>query len=77
MSTNAAQVHAAAQEITAAVEGQAATSTQMSSSVAEITTTMEELSVSSTQIADHSRSVVDIANQTLEGSRKGSEAMQT
>lgn len=77
VSTNAAQVHAAAQEITAAVEGQAATSTQMSSSVAEITTTMEELSASSTQIADHSRSVVDIANQTLEGSRKGSEAMQT
>lgn len=77
VSGNAARVHAAAQEITGAVEGQAATSTQMSSSVAEITTTMEELSASSTQIADHSRSVVDIANQTLEGSRKGSEAMQT
>ncbi len=77
VSANAVRVHAAAQEITSAVEGQAATSTQMSSSVAEITTTMEELSASSTQIADHSRSVVDIANQTLEGSRKGSEAMQT
>ncbi|GAB1392690.1 methyl-accepting chemotaxis protein [Rhodocyclaceae bacterium] len=74
---NAAKVHAAAQEITGAVEGQAATSTEMSSSVAEITSTMEELSASSTQIADHSKSVVDIANQTLDGSRKGSEAMQT
>lgn len=74
---NAAKVHRAAQNIALAVQGQAATSTQMSSSVAEITTTMEELSASSTQIADHSRSVVDIANQTLEGSRKGSEAMQT
>ena len=74
---NAAKVHAAAQEIAGAVEGQAATSTEMSSSVAEITSTMEELSASSTQIADHSKSVVDIANQTLEGSRKGSEAMQT
>ncbi|HZX31433.1 MAG TPA: methyl-accepting chemotaxis protein, partial [Rhodocyclaceae bacterium] len=74
---NAAKVHAAAQEITGAVEGQAAASTEMSSSVAEITSTMEELSASSTQIADHSRSVVDIANQTLEGSRRGSEAMQT
>jgi methyl-accepting chemotaxis protein len=74
---NAARVHAAAQEISGAVEGQAATSTEMSSSVAEITSTMEELSASSTQIADHSKSVVDIANQTLDGSRKGSDAMQT
>jgi methyl-accepting chemotaxis protein len=73
---HAISVHAAAQEIAGAVESQAATSTQMSSSVAEITSTMEELSASSTQIADHSRSVVDIANQTLEGSRKGSEAME-
>jgi methyl-accepting chemotaxis protein len=73
---NAARVHAAAREITGAVESQAATSTQMSSSVAEITSTMEELSASSTQIADHSKSVVDIANQTLDSSRKGSEAMQ-
>lgn len=74
---NAAQVYSAAQEIASAVEGQAATSTEMSSSVAEITSTMEELSASSTQIADHSRSVVDIANQTLDGSRQGSQAMQT
>jgi methyl-accepting chemotaxis protein len=77
VSSNAVRVHAAAQEIAGAVEGQAATSTEMSSSVAEITSTMEELSASSTQIADHSKSVVDIANQTLDGSRKGSEAMQT
>lgn len=74
---NAAKVYAAAQEITGAVENQAATSSEMSSSVAEITSTMEELSASSTQIADHSKSVVDIANQTLDGSRKGSESMQT
>ena len=74
---NAAKVYRAAQEIAGAVEGQAATSTEMSSSVAEITSTMEELSASSTQIADHSKSVVDIANQTLDGSRKGSEAMQS
>lgn len=74
---HAASVHAAAQEIAGAVESQAATSTEMSSSVAEITSTMEELSASSTQIADHSKSVVDMANQTLDGSRKGSEAMQS
>ncbi len=74
---NAEAVHTAALEITAAVENQAATSSQMSSSVAEITSTVEELSASSNQIAEHSKSVVDIANQTLDGSRKGSEAMQT
>lgn len=77
VSENAGKANLAAQEISAAVENQAATTTQMSSSVAEITSTMEELSTSSTQIADHSKSVVDIANQTLDGSRRGSEAMQT
>ncbi|MDY0071351.1 MAG: methyl-accepting chemotaxis protein [Thauera sp.] len=77
VSSNSALVHHAADDISRTVAGQAATSTQMSSSVAEITTTMEELSASSTQIADHSRSVVDIANQTLEGSRQGTSAMQT
>jgi methyl-accepting chemotaxis protein len=74
---NADDVNKAAQEITSAVESQAATTTEMSSSVAEITSTMEEFSASSTQIADYSKSVVDVANQTLEGSRKGSEAMQS
>jgi methyl-accepting chemotaxis protein len=72
----AASVYAAAQEIAEAVEGQAATSMEMSSSVAEITSTMEELSASSVQIAEHSKAVVDIARQTLDGSREGSEAMQ-
>ncbi len=62
-------------EIDGAVEGQAATSTQMSASVAEITSTMEELSASSTQISEHSKSVVDIANQTWEQSKRGADAM--
>ncbi|WP_114972605.1 methyl-accepting chemotaxis protein [Rhodoferax ferrireducens] len=50
---------------------------EMASSVTEITSTMEELSASSTQIAEHSGSVADIANQTWEKSKKGSEAMGT
>ncbi|KIM00312.1 Methyl-accepting chemotaxis protein [Paramagnetospirillum magnetotacticum MS-1] len=62
-------------EIDGAVEGQAATSSEMSASVAEITSTMEELSASSTQISEHSKSVVEIANQTWEQSKRGSEAM--
>ncbi len=82
--TLAAEVHvharavlAAANDIAGAVESQAATTAEMSSSVTEITSTMEELSASSNQIADHSKSVVDIANRTVDGSRKGSEAVQT
>jgi len=77
VSAGAARVHAAAQEISGAVESQAATSVELSSSVAHISSTMEELSASSTQIAAHSKAVVDIAEQTLDGSREGSEAMQT
>ncbi len=69
-------VHAASKEIVQAVDGQAATSSQMSASVAEITSTMEELSASSTQIAEYSESVVGIAKRTYEDSRQGSDAMR-
>jgi len=68
-------VNSAAQEISLAVRGQAAASSQMSASVTEITSTMEEFSASSNQIADHSRMVVDVAGETLESSKDGSQAM--
>lgn len=74
--THAEAVHGAATDIAAAVESQVSISSEMFSSVAEITSTMEELSASSTQIADHSKSVVDIANQTQEDSKVAFEAMQ-
>ncbi len=74
--SHAGAVHGAAQKITGSVEGQAASSAEMSSSVAEITSTMEELSASSTQISEHSHAVVAIANATWESSKKGAEAMQ-
>ncbi|RJT27508.1 Cache 3/Cache 2 fusion domain-containing protein [Buttiauxella izardii] len=73
--SHARHVHEAALNITEAVDGQASTSVETSSSVAEITSTMEELSASSTQIAEHSRAVVDIANVTLEDCNKGSDSM--
>ncbi|WP_041794414.1 methyl-accepting chemotaxis protein [Pararhodospirillum photometricum] len=73
--SHARAVNGAVGDITGAVEGQAATSSQMSASVAEITSTMEELSASSTQIAEHSKAVVDIATTTYENAKKGSEAM--
>jgi len=66
-----------AHNISEALGSQAATATQMSSSIAEITSTMEELSASSNQIAEHSKVVVDIANQAMADSNMGSEAMQT
>jgi methyl-accepting chemotaxis protein len=76
VSAHTLTVNAAVGEIDAEVGNQASTSTEMSASVAEITSTMEELSASSTQIAEHSKSVVDIANHTWENSKKGAEAMQ-
>ncbi len=76
LSHHAHTVNGAAKQISEAVAGQAATSSQMSSSVAEITSTMEELSASSTQIADHSKSVVDISNTTFENAKRGADAMQ-
>lgn len=76
MAENARVVHSAAQEIAGAVEGQAATSAEMSSSVAEITSTMEELSASSSKVAEHSQSVVDMADRTWENSKEGADAMR-
>lgn len=73
---HARSVNAAAVDITRAVADQATSSTEMSATVVEITSAMEELSASSTQIAEHSKSVVEIANHTWENSKKGSEAMQ-
>lgn len=70
------QLHNAAHEIMGAVEGQVAISSQMSASVAEITSTVEELSASSSQIAEHSHSVVEIANLTYSNSKRGSDSMQ-
>lgn len=77
VSENTRSVDICAHQINEAIESQAATASQMSSSVAEITSTMEELSASSTQIAEHSGLVVDVANQAMSSSYKGSEAMQT
>ncbi len=73
---SAVSVLKASREIARAVDGQAATSSEMSASVAEITSTMEELSASSSQIAEYSESVVSIANRTYEDSVRGSDAMQ-
>lgn len=76
VSNHAASVYGAAQQLNQEVGGQAATSSQLSTSVTEITSTMEELSASSSQIYEHAGSVVDIAHHTLNCSRQGSKAVQ-
>jgi len=75
VSGNATSIRSGAHEIGFSIDAQAAASSEMSASVAEITSTTEELSASSTQIAEHSKSVVDIANLTWENSKRGSESM--
>ncbi|CAK0763201.1 methyl-accepting chemotaxis protein [Gammaproteobacteria bacterium] len=75
--TTAVNIYTSASEISMTMDSQAATTTQMSVSVTEIGSTMEELSASSTEIAEHSKSVVDIAYQAWETGKKGSESMQT
>ncbi|MDA8409187.1 MAG: methyl-accepting chemotaxis protein [Treponema sp.] len=72
---NSEAIRNGASDIGFSIDAQAAASSQMSASVAEITSTTEELSASSTQIAEHSGSVVDIANLTWENSKRGSESM--
>lgn len=70
-------INAYASEVSVSVEQQATVSLQQSAAVAEITSTMEELSTSSTQIAEHSKSVVDIATRTWENTKKGAAAVDT
>jgi methyl-accepting chemotaxis protein len=64
-------------EIAAAVGQEAVTASQQAAAVAEITSTMEELSASSSLIADHSKSVVDVATKTWEDTKKGSTAVES
>ncbi len=54
-----------------------AVASQESASIAEITSTTEELSASSTQIAEHARTVVDIAQKTWEDTKKGATAIES
>ncbi len=77
VSTVTMSVNSLANDIAVSVEQQATVSTEQSAGVAEITATMEELSSSSTQIAEHAKSVVDIATRTWENTKKGSTAVET
>ncbi len=70
-------INSYASDVAVSVEQQATVSLEQSAAVSEITSTMEELSTSSTQIAEHSKSVVDIATRTWESTKRGAEAVDT
>ncbi|MDP2646408.1 MAG: HAMP domain-containing methyl-accepting chemotaxis protein [Desulfobacterales bacterium] len=76
VSTVTMSVNSLANDIAVSVEQQATVSAEQSTAVAEITATMEELSTSSTQIAEHAKSVVDIATKTWENTKNGATAVE-
>ncbi|MBI4595503.1 MAG: HAMP domain-containing protein [Candidatus Tectomicrobia bacterium] len=70
-------INSYAENIAKTVDGQAAFSMQLSSSVTEISSTMEELSASSSQIAEYTNSVVQVANKSWNDTKKGAAAVET
>ncbi len=70
-------INSYAVEMSEAIEAQATVLSQQSAAVAEITSTMEEFSTSSSQIAEHAKSVVDIATQTWESTKRGAKGVET
>ena len=65
------KIHAHAGEIAQSMDQQSGVSAQLSSSVVEISSTMEEFSSTAGQIAQHSHSVVERADKTLEDTKVG------
>jgi len=65
------KLHDHAGTISGAISQQSSFTAELSSSVAEMTSTMEELSTSASQIAQHSQSVVERADKTLDDTRSG------
>lgn len=64
-------------KISAAVAEQATIASQQSAAVAEITSTTEELSASAYQIAEHAKSVVEIAGKTWDNTKQGAVAIES
>ncbi len=65
------KIHSSAGAIALTMDQQSGFSTQLSSSVVEISSTMEEFSSTASQIAQHSHSVVDRADKTLDDTKVG------
>ncbi|MBT0665270.1 cache domain-containing protein [Geobacter pelophilus] len=65
------KIHSHAGDIASTMDQQADFATQLASSVIEISSTMEEFSSTASQIAQHSQSVVERADKTLDDSKTG------
>lgn len=65
------EIHSHVRAIALTMEQQSGFSSQLSSSVVEISSTMEEFSSTASQIAQHSQSVVERADRTLEDTKVG------
>jgi methyl-accepting chemotaxis protein len=65
------KIHSHAGSIAESMDQQSGVSAQLSSSVVEISSTMEEFSSTAGQIAQHSHSVVERADKTLEDTKVG------
>ncbi|MBI4691589.1 MAG: hypothetical protein HY754_15195, partial [Nitrospirae bacterium] len=77
VSNTTAAIYSYTNKISEAVSEEATILSQQSAAVAEITSTTEELSASSTQIAEHSKSVVDVATKTWDDTKKGASSVET
>jgi methyl-accepting chemotaxis protein len=65
------KIHSHAGTIAETMDHQSGFSSQLSSSVVEISSTMEEFSSTASQIAQHSQSVVERADKTLDDTKVG------
>ncbi len=65
------EIHSHVRAIALTMDQQSGFSSQLSSSVVEISSTMEEFSSTASQIAQHSQSVVERADRTLEDTKVG------
>lgn len=77
VSDTTAAIHSYTNKISEAVSEEATILSQQSAAVAEITSTTEELSASSSQIAEHAKSVVDVATKTWEDTKRGAISVET
>jgi methyl-accepting chemotaxis protein len=71
------KIHTNSGAIASSLDQQSGFATQLSSSVVEISSTMEEFSSTASQIAQHSQSVVDRADKTLEDTKQGANEVET
>lgn len=76
LSSMSDKIHSHSNAISSSVEQHAGFTSQLSSSVVEISSTMKEFSSTASQIADHSQSVVQRADKTLDDTKHGASEVE-